>query len=48
MMQINNKLQKWKYKASIFNNTATFFGHLGIWVFWVCILVITKPELDVS
>ena len=40
-MQINNKLQKWKYKASIFNNTATL-------VFWVCILVITKPELDVS
>ena len=39
MMQINNKVQKWKYKASILNNTATL-------VFWVCILVMAKPKLD--
>ena len=39
MMQINNKKQKWKYKASILNNTATL-------VFWVCILVMAKPKLD--
>ena len=39
MMQINNKVQKWKYKASILNNTATL-------VFWVCILVMAKPQFD--
>ena len=39
IIQINNREQKWKYKASILNNTATL-------VFWVCILVMTKPKLD--
>ena len=37
MMQINNKLQK----SSILNNTAAL-------LFWLCILVITKPQLDVT
>ena len=39
MMQINNKEQKSKYMASILNNTATL-------VFWVCILVMAKPQFD--
>ena len=39
IMQINNKVQKSKYKASILNNTANL-------VFWVCILVMAKPQFD--
>ena len=49
-MQMNNKLQKWKYKASVLNNTANLV-FLGMYpsydktTTW-CVLVMAKSQFD--